>query len=348
MSAKKGSRNLNTRHRVETPEKRLACFERLLKALCADLGPHPSGTKAYEKATRIMHREVAAAAPIAFRDRYLDRWEAIHPEFSHKSRRLSVGVAENCAGTPDEGFTGVVTRLKKGRVPYGIVDVATGALGACISVSNEVGFLPEYLVGKDVLSLPRFVIGLRDVPFVELLVKDRAEVQVRLRVVYAPPVPTYNVVGTIPGESPEEIIIIAHADSVIMTEGANDNTATAIVIMMLAHAFSGTRPRRTLTFLIPGSEEYGLLGAKHYVRRREKEGTLRNLRFVINCDSVTFGPNLWASTTDLGLIETVRAIHADLGLKTTPGAPGLRGVVVSGAEGVDAEDAGSVNREGFP
>lgn len=308
----------DTRPRVATPERRLAYFERMLKALCTDLGPHPSGTKAYEKATRIVHRELAAAAPIAFRDRYLDRWEAIHPEFSHKSRRLSVGVAENCGGTPDEGFTGVVTGLKKGRVPYGIVDVATGKLGACISVSNEVGFLPEYLVGEDVLSLPRFVIGLRDVPFVELLVKDRAEVQVRLRVMYAPPVPTYNVVGTIPGESPEEIIIIAHADSVIMTEGANDNTATAIIITMLAHAFSGTRPRRTLTFLIPGSEEYGLLGAKHYVRRREVEGTLRHLRFVINCDSLTYGPNLWASTTDRELMALVRAIHADLNLGTDP------------------------------
>ncbi len=308
----------NTRQRVSTPENRLVYLERMLKALCTDLGPHPSGTKAYEKATQILHREMAAALPVAFRDRYLDRWEAISPEIIHRSRRLSEGVAENCAGTSDAGFTGVITKLKKGRVPYGIVDAATGDLTACINVSNEVGALPEYLVGEDVLSLPRFVIGLRDVPFVDLLVKDRAKVQVRLRVVYAPPVPTYNVVGTIPGESPEEIIIVAHADSLIMTEGANDNTATAIIITMLAHAFSGTRPRRTLTFLIPGSEEYGLLGAKHYVRRRETEGTLRNLRFVINCDSLTFGPNLWASTTDAGLIDTVKAIHADLGLGTDP------------------------------
>jgi hypothetical protein len=312
-------KRLDTRPRVATPERRLAYFEKMLKMLCTDLGPHPSGTAAFEKATRILHREMASALPIAFRDRYLDRWEAVHfPEIIHRGRRLTVGVAENCAGTPDAGFTGVITKLKKGPVPYGIVDVATGKPAACINVSRDVGVLPEYLVGDDVLSLPRFVIGIRDVPFVDLLVKDRAEVQVRLRVVYAPQVPTYNVVGTLRGESPDEILLMAHADTLIMTEGANDNTATAIIVLMLAHAFSRTRPRYTLTFLIPGSEEYGCRGARHYVRRREAEGTLRHLRFVINCDSLTYGPNLWASTTDRELMALVRAVHADLDLGTDP------------------------------
>jgi Zn-dependent M28 family amino/carboxypeptidase len=87
---------------------------------------------------------------------------------------------------------------------------------------------------------------------------------------------------------------------------------------MLAHAFSGTRPRRTLTFLIPGSEEYGCMGARHYVRRREVEGTTRHLKFIINCDALTFGPNLWAYTTDRELMSLVRTIHADLNMNTDP------------------------------
>jgi aminopeptidase-like protein len=153
---------------------------------------------------------------------------------------------------------------------------------------------------------------------VDLLVKDRARVQVRLRVIHAPEIPTYNVVGTIPGEGPDEVLFMAHLDSLIMTEGANDNTATAIIGLMLARAFSGSRPRRTLTFLLTGSEEYGLMGARHYLRRREAEGTARNLRFIVNCDSLTYGPNLWTSTTDGELMALVRAAHEDLALGTDP------------------------------
>ena len=185
-------------------------------------------------------------------------------------------------------------------------------------MSDDVGVKPEYLVGDDMLCLPRFVIGLLDVPFVDLLVENEEQVQVRLRVAYAPAVPTYNVVGTIPGESSEEILCMAHADSIILSEGANDNMATAVIALMLAHAFSGSRPRRTLTFLITGSEEYGCMGARHYARRRTVEGTARNLKFIINSDSLTYGPNMWSSTRDGELMALVQAIHKDLNLGSEP------------------------------
>ena len=41
----------NKRPKMTTREKRLAYFEKMLKRLCTNLGPHPSGTRAYEKAT---------------------------------------------------------------------------------------------------------------------------------------------------------------------------------------------------------------------------------------------------------------------------------------------------------
>lgn len=304
---------------VTTPEKRLRYFEKMLKQLCADLGPHPSGTKAYEKATRIILREMSAALPVAFLDRYLDFWAMpTRAGILHRGRRLPVGVAENCAGTSDAGFTGVIRRIDRDGPPFGIEDVSTGEIAAYISVSRDVGVEPEYLVGDDVLSLPRFVIGIRDVPQVELLIADEAHVQVRLRVVYSPQVPTYNVVGTLPGESRDEILFIAHADSLYMTEGANDNTATAIILLMLAQALSGTMPHYTLTLLITGSEECGLFGARHYARRRVVENTHRHLKFIVNSDSLTYGPNLWTTTQDEELMALVKAIHADLRLSTEP------------------------------
>ena len=309
----------NTRHLVESPEPRATYFAQMLKTLCADLGPHPSGTPAYEQATQIIHGEMGQALPLAFRDRYLDFWAVVpRPEINHQARRLSIGVAENCGGTSDAGFHGIIKHIDVEGVPYGIMDEATGHIAAHIAVSSDVGVTPQYLVEDDVLGLPRFIIGIIDVPYVELLVKNQEQVQVRLRVVYAPQVPTYNVVGTIPGESHEEILCMAHADSIVLSEGANDNTATAIITLMLAHAFSGSQPRRTLTFLITGSEEYGCMGAHHYVKRRQAEGTARNLKFIINSDSLTYGPNLWSTTKDPELMQLMRTIHADLNLGTEP------------------------------
>jgi hypothetical protein len=309
----------NTRQLVETPEDRMVYFEEMLKQLCTDLGPHPSGTRAYEKACKIILKELAKAAPVAFLDRYLDYWAVVpRYEILHEGTRLNVLVAENCAGTSDAGFKGVIRKPKRGASLYTIVDLETRKTAAYLTVSDEVNPKPLYLYGDDVLSLPTFVMGIKDVPFVELLVKDKAQVEVRARVVYAPKVPTYNVVGTFPGRSKEEILFVAHADSIIQSEGANDNTATAIVMLLLAHSFSGTRPRQTLTFLITGSEEYGLIGANHYVKRRVAEGTHKDLRFIVNHDSLTYGPNLWTSTDDDELMDLVKSIHTDLEMKTDP------------------------------
>ena len=304
---------------VGAPTARAAYFEKMLKRLCTDIGPHPSGTRAYEQVAKIIQKDLARTLPLAFLDRYLDHWATVpRPEILHQGRRLDAGVAENCSGTSDAGFRGVIKRIRTPGVPYGIEDLDTSEVAAYISVGQDVTVEPAYLVGEDVLSLPRFVIGIRDVPFVDLLVKDRAEVQVRCRVVYAPQIPTYNIVGQIPGKSPDEIVVIAHADSLIQTEGANDNTATAIITMMLAHALAGEKPKKTLTFLITGSEEYGCIGARHYVRRRQVEGTAGDVQFVVNSDSLTYGPNLWTSTTDPELMEMVKQIHVDLDIRTEP------------------------------
>ena len=219
-----------------------------------------------------------------------------------------------------DGVTGIIRRTDgTGRSAFAIVELKTGRTAAVISISKDVGPVPEYLVGQDVLSLPRFVVGLRDVPLLELLANDEAQVQARLPVLYAPEVPTYNVVGTIPGTTCREILVLAHADSVIQTEGANDNMASVVVMLLLAHAMSGSVPEYSITFVATGSEEgAGYNGARHYARRREAEGTAGNIRFVINLDSLTYGPNIWTSTKDAGLIGLSREVHAALKLKTDP------------------------------
>ena len=85
----------------------------------------------------------------------------------------------------------------------------------------------------------------------------------------------------------------------------------------MAHARSGTRPKYTLTFMAPGGEEDGLLGAIHYAERRKKEGTLKNIKFILNIDGVTFGRYLLIYSKDEELRSLITTINKELNIKGT-------------------------------
>ena len=304
---------------METPQDRNEYAERMLRRLCEEVGPHPSGTAEFEEVVRIIQEDLSASIDDVTLDPYLDHWTAVYPpEIIHQANRLTVGVAENCAGTTAAGFDGRIRRTESGVTQYAIENLQTGALEALIQVSRDVGVEPVYLFGDALLGPPRFVVGIRDVPFLDLLDQTDAAVQARLCTAHAPDRPSHNVVTRIPGRRDHEVVVIAHADSVIGSQGANDNMASVIIAMMLAHDFASRTAGKTLTFLFTGSEEYGLRGARHYVRRRTEEGTHRNIRCVVNFDSLTYGPNLWASTHDPDLMAVVRSVHEDLHLDTDP------------------------------
>jgi hypothetical protein len=304
---------------METPRSRMQYAERMLQRLCVEIGPHPSGTPEYEEVVRIIHEDLSASNADVQLDRYLDYWAVVpSAEINHQGNRLAVGVAQNCSGTAAAGFDGRIRLTQDTSTPFGIQNVKTATMDALIQVSTDVAVQPSYLYGDAILGPPTFVVGIRDVPFLQMLAETDAIVQARLRVVHCTDCPTHNIVARIPGQAADEVIVMAHADSIIGTQGANDNMASAIVAMMLAHVFAKSTAQSTLTFLLTGSEEYGLVGARHYVRRRVQEGTHKDIRCVINFDSLTYGPNLWASTHDEDLMATVRAVHEELQLGTDP------------------------------
>ena len=101
---------------------------------------------------------------------------------------------------------------------------------------------------------------------------------------FIPDTETKNVVGTLPGHSTDEILFLAHLDTVYNTQGANDNTASVIAMLMLAHSVSGIKPQKTLTFVATEGEEYNKLGAINYAERRKRAGTYGNIKFLVNFD----------------------------------------------------------------
>lgn len=77
-----------------------------------------------------------------------------------------------------------------------------------------------------------------------------------------------NVVGEIPGETDEIVLLAAHLDSWDITPGANDDGAGVAIVIEAARAIlaAGLRPRRTVRVFLAANEEFGLSGAKAYAR----------------------------------------------------------------------------------
>ncbi|MEX1071162.1 MAG: DUF4910 domain-containing protein [Anaerolineales bacterium] len=85
---------------------------------------------------------------------------------------------------------------------------------------------------------------------------------------YSVPVDLQNVACALPGESAQEILIVAHHDQASTTiEGADNDGSGIAILIQLAEIFAGEpRPRYTLRFVSTDGEEYGMLGTYHYIQ----------------------------------------------------------------------------------
>ncbi|MCH2100723.1 MAG: M20/M25/M40 family metallo-hydrolase [Planctomycetes bacterium] len=87
------------------------------------------------------------------------------------------------------------------------------------------------------------------------------------------PIPLYNVIAEIPGETDELVIVGAHIDSWDGARGAQDNGTGTSTTMEAARllASSGIKPKRTIRFMLWSGEEQGLLGSRAYIEQNPEE-----------------------------------------------------------------------------
>jgi len=106
---------------------------------------------------------------------------------------------------------------------------------------------------------------------------------------------SFNVVGLLEGADPdlksETIVISAHYDHLgarngEVYHGANDNASGTVAVMELARLFaaSSTRPKRSVLFIVFGSEEEGMLGSHYYCNHPLRD--LASTRADINLDMI--------------------------------------------------------------
>jgi hypothetical protein len=236
-----------------------------------------------------------------------------HQELRVGDRQLETYVAQYGPGTPASGIRGVI---RKDGEPYRIVEKASGRALAHIDLGPFGPAVASSYRGGD--GLPRFSAGRQEALLLDRAAREDLPVFAKAVVRDIPNCMTSNVAGTLPGESRDEILYVAHADTVYTSPGASDNTASMITMLMLAHGFSGTRPKRTLTFLASTAEEGGSKGAQHYALTRKAEGTLGRVKVCVNLDSLTYGPNFQVTTTDRELQRMILDVHRDLGIRADP------------------------------
>lgn len=97
-----------------------------------------------------------------------------------------------------------------------------------------------------------------------------------------------NVIATIKGnEMPEEKIIVGgHLDSWDLATGAIDNGIGSFAILDMARTFAALdlKPKRTIQFVMFMGEEEGLLGSRHMVNEAVANGTIDQIKYVMNQD----------------------------------------------------------------
>ena len=302
---------------VDTVTKRQVYTLEMLKKLVTDIGPKPSGSKAYARAAKIVYKEMQRSISEVSYDKYeFDKQEPLKwSELIVGGQQIEVAPQKRGFGTSSQGINGIITKHGSG---FAILNEQNSEVLAYFSV-NSYGKAIAGSAPADInKSVPVFGIGKQDVPLLErsVLSKLPAAISAEYRPLHK--APGINVIGQIPGKSKKEILVIAHLDTIFNTPGANDNTASVIVMLMLAHAASGRQNNHTMTFIASDSEEYVYEGAYHYANGRIASNTIENIRYVLNFDSLTYGPNLWINSKDQSVKDLIRDIHRDLKLQTTP------------------------------
>lgn len=130
---------------------------------------------------------------------------------------------------------------------------------------------------------------------------------------------SHNLIAEIKGTDfpEEEVVFMAHYDSVPYSPGVYDNGGGSVIIMELVHYFLANPPKRTLKFIWFGSEERGLLGSKAYVEAHTED--LKNIKLGINVDMA--GPILGEDrafiTADNSLCHAVDYLAKEIGFAIT-------------------------------
>jgi len=168
--------------------------------------------------------------------------------------------------------------------------IQNGAKGIIIinQVDGGVLLTGTASVTGSLISIPAVCIGKEDgMALKETLAKNKQYSSIRMTN-QSGLINARNVIATIEGsELPEEKIIVGgHLDSWDLATGAIDNGIGSFAVLDMARTFAALdlKPKRTVQFVMFMGEEEGLLGSRYMVDEAVKNGTIDQIKYVMNQD----------------------------------------------------------------
>ncbi|UCD57190.1 MAG: Zn-dependent exopeptidase M28 [Candidatus Hydrogenedentota bacterium] len=162
-----------------------------------------------------------------------------------------------------------------------------------------------------------------------------------------------NIIGTDEGIRDGVIVMVAHYDIPFhVREGAMDDASGVGVLLELARVFSREEQNKTLVFIASDGEEWGMLGARHFVK--EYPG-LEQIRAVVSFDCVglersenifLYREGQFCGHTPLWLWMLAEDCISRVGGKTP--SPSLLMQYASQAVNISGTDQGPFLRAGVP
>jgi Peptidase family M28 len=307
----------------------------LLDTLGTEIGVRQAGTPAAE--------EAASAIATAFRGLGLETrfhefgllgYEAEEPELEIEGERWDAGPC--IYASPTEGTAeGRVRRLGQhsigGFFPEADVFVVEDDEGhelARLLMSPFGGAAIPFLTGARQIAVgPALFISGADSKRLRELEGARARVRVGGR--FLPGLIERNVIGELPGESEEAIVVSAHYDSVWRGPGVVDNATGVEGIYRLAQRFAGTPHSRTLLFIAFAAEEIGCVGSRSWIFDAEVTGEIKRVKACVNLDCIAHGDLFELGASPQALADRFGGFAKELGLderynlSVGPAGPGV-------------------------
>lgn len=123
-----------------------------------------------------------------------------------------------------------------------------------------------------------------------------------------------NLICTLPGDSPETVVVGAHYDFAGKGTGVIDNWSGASLLPSLFQALASTPRRYSIVFIGFTGEEKGLAGSTAFIRQWTEAGRLPIVA-MLNLECLgTSQTQLWVSRADKRLVNLAAASARDLSL----------------------------------
>jgi aminopeptidase YwaD len=280
---------------------------RVAERLARDVGPRVAGSSAERAAQDVIVEEFEALGLRAQVQHF--RFIGWNPGNGAELRcTLPDGEVRNIPAH-QLGFTEQALEVSGKLTPAGTTQLVEGLIEwpryAILNGQQPVGYIAVIPGGpsrpfirperQSIIPLPTIIVGGDEFQQIAEIIHGGGEVIAGMSAdgSYVVGLESSNVVIDLPGDRPDEVIIVnGHYDTMPGTPGAGDNASGVGGCLALAHRFLKRPRRRTLRIGLWGAHEVGLLGSQAYVLSLVEAGHLSEIKAAIALDILSDGDRL--------------------------------------------------------